>query len=230
LVVSACSSDGPIELPGSGPATTVEGAPEPEPEPAPEPEPEPEPEPAPEPEPEPEPEPGPEEGEETDDGDNTLWIVLLIALAGALLTAVLVAVAGRSRRQGAAAPTGSTPQSELIAGARWVHDQGTMQVLRTTDPDLLLQTWPTIASRMIELEARAEAIGSTTRSEPAAQAYRRVGLSIATLRAALDQDVGLRTDAEQSQRLDLVQASARTVELRRIDLASALQDPALGGA
>ena len=220
VLLSACSSDGPlsgIELPST---TTPE---EPPAETAP-------PETAP-PETAPPETAPPAEGETpTEDGLSNEDILILALLGGAAVVAILVATSlasSHSEKKAASQLASQTRSADLIGGFRWVNDQGTQEILRTSDPAALSHSWQATNARIIELESSAASMQQQAPNEETAIALDSVGRSAAGLRAALSSDVSLRTDPEMAGRDDLVRSSAQSVQQRRFDLDRALSTLAL---
>ncbi|MDH4365416.1 MAG: hypothetical protein OEY70_15180, partial [Acidimicrobiia bacterium] len=87
--------------------------------------------------------------------------------------------------------------------------------------------WQATNARIVELEGQAAAMALESPDEQSAVAMENLGWSAASLRAALNADVSLRTDPALADRDDLFRFSAQTVQQRRMDLNTALLDPAL---
>lgn len=227
VLLSACSEDGPlsgIELP----STTAPGEPPPEtapPETAP-------PETAP-PETAPPETAPPAEGETPAEDESELSsedILILVLLGAAAVVAILVATSvasSHSEKKAASQRAARTQSADLIGGFRWVNDQGTPEILRTSDPAMLSRTWQTTNSRIVELESRVASMQQQAPNEETAIALDGVGRSAASLRVALNSDVSLRTDPTMAGRDDLVRSSAQAVQQRRFDLDRALSNLAL---
>lgn len=235
VLMGGCSEDGPLSgvtLPGVSapdgggqPAETNPPEPEPEPEATAEPAPEPTPDPG------PEPEVPADSDDDSDDGVSAQDILLIALLGVALLIVVAIVKKLASPRARHAAPVPAPIQpsrlSDLVGGCRWVHDIGSMELLRTSDPAQLGRAWQVTGARIVELEAWAASLAIEATTTESAMALREIGRTTAGLRTALESDVTLRTDPAMADRDDLVRASTQTVQQRRMDLDVALANPAL---
>ncbi len=117
--------------------------------------------------------------------------------------------------------------ADVVGGFRWVHDQGTIEVLRISEPNQLNRSWPPLNQRIIDLEGQTASLALEEPDENAASALGDLGRAAAALRAAMDADVALRSDSSAAHRVDILRSAAQTVQLRRTDLNSALSNPAL---
>ena len=232
VLLGACSSDGTSPLEGGGGTVPADGggaepAPEPEPEPAPEPEPEPAPEPEPEPEPAPEPEQPPAETPDEGESDSGLtseqWFaIILIALAGFALIAGLVAYASRrSGKQQAEQSASRRSAGEIVGLSRWLADQGSIDVLRSTDVQQLELAWQTVRTRAVDLENRCQALANSAEHANLSEALRTLSINVAGLRGALETSVQLRKDPKASEMEQLIAESTNTVSQRRQEVQSA---------
>ena len=224
VLLGACSSDGTSPLEGVGVTVPADGggaepAPEPEPEPAPEPEPEPEPAP----EPEQPPAETPDEGESDGGLTSEQWFaIILIALAGFALIAGLVAYASRrSGKQQAEQSASRRSAGEIVGLSRWLADQGSIDVLRSTDVQQLELAWQTVRTRAVDLENRCQALANSAEHANLSEALRTLSINVAGLRGALETSVQLRKDPKASEMEQLIAESTNTVSQRRQEVQSA---------
>ena len=222
-LLGACSSDGTPPLEGGGitlPADGVgggitlpadgaggESAPEP----------------APEPEPEQPPAQTPDEGE-SDGGltSNQWFAIILIALAGLALIAGIVASASRrSDKQQAERSASRRSAGEIVGLSRWLADQGSIDVLRSTDVQQLELAWQTVRTRAVDLENRCQALANSAEHANLSDALRTLSISVASLRGALETSVRLRKDPNASEMEQLIAESTTTVSQRRQEVQSA---------
>lgn len=222
-LLGACSSDGTPPLEGGGitlpadgvgggitlPADSAGG----ESAPAPEPEPEPEQPPA----------QTPDEGE-SDGGltSNQWFAIILIALAGLALIAGIVASASRrSDKQQAERSASRRSAGEIVGLSRWLADQGSIDVLRSTDVQQLELAWQTVRTRAVDLENRCQALANSAEHANLSDALRTLSISVASLRGALETSVRLRKDPNASEMEQLIAESTTTVSQRRQEVQSA---------
>jgi hypothetical protein len=222
-LLGACSSDGAPPLEGGGitlpadgvgggitlPADSAGG----ESAPAPEPEPEPEQPPA----------QTPDEGE-SDGGltSNQWFAIILIALAGLALIAGIVASASRrSDKQQAERSASRRSAGEIVGLSRWLADQGSIDVLRSTDVQQLELAWQTVRTRAVDLENRCQALANSAEHANLSDALRTLSISVASLRGALETSVRLRKDPNASEMEQLIAESTTTVSQRRQEVQSA---------
>lgn len=224
VLLGACSSDGTSPLEGGGVTVPADGggaepAPEPEPEPAPEPEPEPEPAP----EPAQPPAETPDEGESDSGLTSEQWFaIILIALAGFTLIAGLVAYASRrSGKQQAEQSASRRSAGEIVGLSRWLADQGSIDVLRSTDVEQLELAWQTVRTRAVDLENRCQALANSAEHANLSEALRTLSINVAGLRGALETSVQLRKDPKASEMEQLIAESTNTVSQRRQEVQSA---------
>jgi len=222
-LLGACSSDGTPPLEGGGitlPADGVgggitlpadgaggESAPEPAPEPA----------------PEQPPAQTPDEGE-SDGGltSNQWFAIILIALAGLALIAGIVASASRrSDKQQAERSASRRSAGEIVGLSRWLADQGSIDVLRSTDVQQLELAWQTVRTRAVDLENRCQALANSAEHANLSDALRTLSISVASLRGALETSVRLRKDPNASEMEQLIAESTTTVSQRRQEVQSA---------
>ena len=181
--------------------------------------------PAPEPEPEPEQPPAqtPDEGE-SDGGltSNQWFAIILIALAGLALIAGIVASASRrSDKQQAERSASRRSAGEIVGLSRWLADQGSIDVLRSTDVQQLELAWQTVRTRAVDLENRCQALANSAEHANLSDALRTLSISVASLRGALETSVRLRKDPNASEMEQLIAESTTTVSQRRQEVQSA---------
>ncbi|MGI9615442.1 MAG: hypothetical protein ACR2QO_21195 [Acidimicrobiales bacterium] len=226
FVAAACSDDGPlsdVSLPSTTADSGAEATEAPEEAPPPEETPE---ETAPAETPA---EPAPADPSD-DDGLSGSTILLIVVLGGLAVAAVLGVtglMASRSQAKEAERSTQRSRLAEVVGGYRWVHDQGSMEVLRTSDPDQLRRAWQTTNAHIVQLEGMTSGMALEAETPELTAAYDDLGRASASLRAAIDSDVSLRADHTEAARNDLVLQSAQTVQQRRLDLNTALTNPYL---
>ena len=229
VLLGACSSDGTGPLEGIEATLPADGgeaapAPDPEPEVPTEPAPEPEPEPAPEPAPEPEPAPAPEAPADDDGLTTEQWVALiLLGLGGFAVIAGLISWASRrSSKQQAQQSANRQSSGEIIGLSRWLVDQGSLDVLRATDLQQLGMAWNSVRPRAIDIENRCQVLAGGADQTPQNDAVRNLGLTVSSLRGALETSVQLREDPNASQMQPLIDDNAQTVSQRRQDVQLAL--------
>ena len=226
-LLGACSSDGTPPLEGGGitlpadgvgggitlPADGVGGESAPAPAPAPEPEPEPEQPPA----------QTPDDGE-SDGGltSNQWFAIILIALAGfALIAGIVASASRRSDKQQAERSASRRSAGEIVGLSRWLADQGSIDVLRSTDVQQLELAWQTVRTRAVDLENRCQALANSAEHANLSDALRTLSISVASLRGALETSVRLRKDPNASEMEQLIAESTTTVSQRRQEVQSA---------
>ena len=196
-------------------------------EPAPEPEPPPETEPPPEPEPEPPPATEPEAPPEDDELSNEDWLILgLLGLAAFAIIVGATSLAARHSEAKKSAQATLQHRIHQIAGiGRWVHDQGSVDVLRLSDPDQIRSSWTTTRTQMLELEGRIAALTADVGpSDPALfDRLNQVGQTATALRGSLDSNVAIRLDPDAAAKSAMVESTTQTVLERRRDLDTALR-------
>jgi hypothetical protein len=220
-LLGACSSDGTPPLEGGGitlpadgvgggitlPADSAGGESAPEPEP----------------ESEQPPAQTPDEGE-SDGGltSNQWFAIILIALAGLALIAGIVASASRrSDKQQAERSASRRSAGEIVGLSRWLADQGSIDVLRSTDVQQLELAWQTVRTRAVDLENRCQALANSAEHANLSDALRTLSISVASLRGALETSVRLRKDPNASEMEQLIAESTTTVSQRRQEVQSA---------
>lgn len=175
-------------------------------------------EPAPAPPTEPDPAPGSKMSSED-------WLVLaFLAVAAVALIVGATAIAGRRSRNQRSFTAGLDQRVRQIAGAgQWVYDQGSMDVLRVSDPDQLRAVWGSTRAQMLDLEGHVAGLNAVTTDPALANALRRLGLGLASLRGALDSSVSLRLDPNVAARATLVERATQAVLDRRRELEMVLR-------
>ena len=113
---------------------------------------------------------------------------------------------------------------EIVGSARWIHDQGSMDVLRVSDPRQLASTWDGVRERIIDLESNVSGLGSQVSDRSLQQSLSRLGQTAAGLRGALESSVSLRLGSDAADQADLIQGARQTVEERRQQFGQAI-DP-----
>lgn len=167
--------------------------------------------------------PATSDSEPTEDSlDLSEWLPWILGLVALLLLWWLIASA--MRRRGDARRASSQHHraaiADLVGTGRWVVDQGTTEVMRTTDPRQLDRSWQMVRDRLVGLEEQASRLFVESEGEPGMPAVAALGTASADLRSALDGDVALRQDSGAAD--DLVAQSRRTVRQRRQDFAAAV--------
>ena len=228
-LLGACSSDGTPPLEGGGitlpadgvgggitlPADGAVGELEPAPEP--------EPEPAPAPEPEQQPAQTPDEGESEGGLTGNQWFaIILIALAGfALIAGIVASASRRSDKQQVERSANRRSAGEIVGLSRWLADQGSIDVLRSTDVQQLELAWQTVRTRAVDLENRCQALANSAEHANLSDALRTLSISVASLRGALETSVQLRKDPNASEMEQLIAESTTSVSQRRQEVQSA---------
>jgi hypothetical protein len=127
----------------------------------------------------------PEEG----DDDSPPW--LLIVLVVAALGAAVVAFVAATRRRPAPAPV-ADPRRQILATARWVHDQLSLEILALPAADAVAR-WNAERFRLDQLVIDLRAAAPAQRVPPAWEA---LAASVAELASSLDSAVRIRASAE----------------------------------
>ena len=179
-------------------------------------------EPAPEPPPEtappetapPETAPAPEENDEFSDED---W-VLIIALGVIALLVIIGATSmatHRSEKKNAAMSALDRRVRDIGGGGRWLHDQGSMDVLRTTNADEIRITWAGVRGSTIDLEGQIDALRSGIDDAGLDNALAELGVRVAGLRGSLESYVSLRTDPVAPSAALVENATQNVLDRRR---------------
>jgi type II secretory pathway pseudopilin PulG len=168
------------------------------------------------------------EGEQQVSSDDEMtteeWILLgILALAAiALIVGVTSAAHNHSEKKAAAQAEQNRTIGQIVGTSRWVHDQGSVEVLRQSDPGQLTRSWDDVRGRMVGLESEIATKRASTQNADLERALGTLGQSVAGLRGALSSYVSLRTDAGAQP--DLIQDASQTARERRQQLAAAI-DP-----
>jgi len=182
-------------------------------------------EPAPEPEPEPEQQPAqtPDEGESEGGLTGNQWFaIILIALAGfALIAGIVASASRRSDKQQVERSANRRSAGEIVGLSRWLADQGSIDVLRSTDVQQLELAWQTVRTRAVDLENRCQALANSAEHANLSDALRTLSISVASLRGALETSVQLRKDPNASEMEQLIAESTTSVSQRRQEVQSA---------
>lgn len=217
-LLAACSSDGtpgdvtrpdePLVTRPDGTTPATEPAPEPTDAPAPAPTDAPAPEPTDAPE---EPATSEPEGDDTTT-EETIAIVLLIVLAGAIIGGLIVWL---TRRSGGRDDTVRRQLASISTHTRWVIDQGIPALLATTDPAILHTAWNSVNTSLIDLQHELNAVAPGVGTEGAA-ALADLGTAVASTRASLDSGYQMRL--QHPDDAELVGAADRSILAQRDQL------------
>ena len=170
----------------------------------------------------------PAEGEQQVSSDDEMtteeWVLLgILAIAAiALIVGVTSAAHNHSEKKAAAQAEQNRTIGQIVGTSRWVHDQGSVEILRQSDPDQLTRSWDDVRGRMVGLESEIATKRASTQNADLDRALGTLGQSVAGLRGALSSYVSLRTDAGAQP--DLVQDASQTARERRQQLQAAI-DP-----
>ncbi|MGI9623477.1 MAG: hypothetical protein ACR2PK_11620 [Acidimicrobiales bacterium] len=149
---------------------------------------------------------------------------LIIALLGvAAIAIVLFATSAASKRSDdkrAAQASLNSRLGQITGNARWIHDQGSADVMRATDPQQLRSVWNDTRTRMVDLEGNIATQAATVKDPTTQQALTNLQSSVAGLRGALESDVSTRLDETADD--SLRQSSGQTVYSRRQQLQAAI--------
>jgi hypothetical protein len=160
----------------------------------------------------------PENGTETDEGlSSEDWLIIaLIGVAGlAIIFGATALATNRSGSKQAARASLARRLGEISGRARWVHDQGSIDVLRVSDPDQLRSLWNDVRVGMVDLEGTIAALAPSVGDAGLIQSLSYLGQSIAGLRGALESNVALRLDPGAAGQAELLEQSNRAVFERR---------------
>ena len=153
------------------------------------------------------------------------WILLGVVgvLAIGLIMGVTSVASRHSERKAAAKADLNGRLGEIVGAARWVHDQGSIEILRLTDTRQLASSWNGVRERIVDLEARTSVLASETHDRRLEPALVRLGQTAAGLRGALETSVSLRLGADAPEQTDLIQDARATVDERRRQLGQAIE-------
>ena len=153
------------------------------------------------------------------------WILLGVVgvLAIGLIMGVTSVASRHSERKAAAKADLNGRLGEIVGAARWVHDQGSIEILRLTDTRQLASSWNGVRERIVVLEARTSVLASETHDRRVEPDLVRLGRTAAGLRGALDTSGSLRLGADAPEQTDLIQDARATVDERRRQLGQAIE-------
>ena len=138
------------------------------------------------------------------------------------MIAGLVAYASRrSGKQQAEQSASRRSAGEIVGLSRWLADQGSIDVLRSTDVQQLELAWQTVRTRAVDLENRCQALANSAEHANLSEALRTLSINVAGLRGALETSVQLRKDPKASEMEQLIAESTNTVSQRRQEVQSA---------
>jgi hypothetical protein len=170
----------------------------------------------------------PEEGTPTEDGEGLTteeWILIGI-LAVALFALIVGGTAASTRhsdKKQAARSSLNNRLSEIAGASRWMVDQGSVEIIRTTDPTQLRMAWDDLRRRAIDLEGQIAALASGTGDGNLDESLRYLGQRVAGLRGSLDSLVSLRTAHDAASQQALIATTEQTVYERRQQVATAIE-------
>ena len=170
----------------------------------------------------------PEEGTPTEDGEGLTteeWILIGI-LAVALFALIVGGTAASTRhsdKKQAARSSLNNRLSEIAGASRWMVDQGSVEIIRTTDPTQLRMAWDDLRRRAIDLEGQIAALASGTGDGNLDESLRYLGQRVAGLRGSLDSLVSLRTAQDAASQQALIATTEQTVYERRQQVATAIE-------
>jgi hypothetical protein len=174
------------------------------------------------------PETAPPETAPPDDGEGLTteeWILIgiLAVVVFALIIAATSASARHSEKKQAARSALNGRLGEIAGGSRWMVDQGSVEIMRTTDPTQLRTSWDDLRRRAIDLEGQIAALASSTGDGNLDESLRYLGQRVAGLRGSLDSLVSLRTAHDAASQQALIASTEQTVYERRQQLAAAIE-------
>jgi hypothetical protein len=174
------------------------------------------------------PEPPAGGGENTDgveDGlSNEDWLVIIVLGLGAaaVLFGATSMASNRSRKKEAARASLNRDLDRVVGGTRWVHDQGSIDVLSTSNPEQLRSVWTTVRDRIVNLEGEAATLAAGVPNSNLERSLSYLTECLAGLRGALESNVSVRLDSGAG-RDDLVAASNQAAYDRRPQLMAAIE-------
>ena len=164
--------------------------------------------------------------ESEDDGlTSEEWFVVILIAVFVLLVVIAIAAmtSRRSRRRDEEHTSDQHRLDDVTRRSRLIHDSAVPSVLQATDSTALQTTWATVRSQLIDVETEIESFTRSVPDDGARTALHELGLAVAGVRGALEANVGLRSDAANADRADLLDSSTQTVLMRNEQLESALQ-------
>ena len=152
------------------------------------------------------------------------WVLLgiLAFVAIAVIVGVTSAAHNHSEKKAAARAEQNRTIGQIVGTSRWVHDQGSIEVLRQSDPGQLTRSWDDVRGRMVGLESEIATKRASTQDADLDRALGSLGQAVAGLRGALSSYVAVRTGPDAPS--DLIQDASQTARERRQQLAAAI-DP-----
>ena len=148
------------------------------------------------------------------------WIVLVVlaVAAAAVIVGATYASTRHAQRKGAAQSVLRDRLNNIVGTSRWLQDQGSVEVLRPSEPEQLHQAWNGIREHAIDLESEIAVLARQVGNSRLSRVLVDLGQSVAALRGALDANVSLRVDPAALDHAELVQSSTHTVHQRRYQL------------
>lgn len=170
--------------------------------------------------------PAPEQPAEDEFSDED-WILLIVlgVLALIVIIGATAAATNHSEKKEAARAALDRRTREISGGARWLHDQGSMEILRLTDPQQIRSAWAGVRGSTIDLESQITALRAGIDDPALDGSLAELGVGVAGLRGALESYVSLRLDPASSPAL--VENATQTVQDRRRQLDASMQTVAM---
>lgn len=143
----------------------------------------------------------------------------------AVLAIILVVTSSTSKRSASTQSARASLNArlgEVLGGAGWIHDQGSIDVLRVSDPGQLSGVWNAVRTRMVDVEGNIAGLAGSVSDPAMHQSLAYLGQSVAALRAAIESNVGVRLDPGAADQQYLVQTSTQSVYDRRQQLQAAI--------
>jgi hypothetical protein len=165
------------------------------------------------------------DGDEGDEGSDIDWgLIGLIAAIVAVVALLAALIAGRARARRQAREEERRRLAHLVGGARWVHDQASLELLGgAQSPERLQASWADVRRRINDLAAQASEASVGAGDEVAAD-VRRLGRALGDLESALDTNVELRVrPAGGPGTMSAVDESGAVVNERRHELHAAIE-------
>jgi hypothetical protein len=163
-----------------------------------------------------------EDGESLSTEEWVLIGILAVVLFGLIIGATS-ASARHSEKKQAARSALNGRLGEIAGGSRWMVDQGSVEILRTTDPAQLRTSWDDLRRRAIDLEGQIATLVSSTGDGNLDESLRYLGQRVAGLRGSLDSLVSLRTAQDAASQQALIANAEQTVSERRQQVAAAIE-------